>query len=114
MKTGPGAYTLNFNFPGEGNKQYVVGISAAGFNPGFQLGDSRNVCLNPDVLTITSINNLLKPFFDPGSGTLDANGNAIGSIAIGVDGLNVLIHLVAVTVSAGNIDTVSAPTTIKL
>lgn len=114
MKTGPGAYTLNFNFPGEGGKQYVVGLSASGFFPGFQLPDMRNICLNVDVLTIASINNVLKPFFDPGTGTLDANGNATGSIALGVDNLNQLIHLVAVTVSGGNLDTVSDPVVIKL
>lgn len=113
-KAGPGGYVLNFNFPGEGGKQYVVGISASGYYPGLQLADGRNICLNPDALTFTSVNNLLKPYFDPGSGTLDASGNATGSIALGVDGLNVRIHIVVATVSGGNIDTVSDPYVMKL
>lgn len=113
LKTGPGAYTLNFNFPGEGGSSFVSAVSASGFHPGFQLPDGRNVCLNVDALFVTSVQGLLAPFYQ-GAGTLDANGNGSGSIALGADDLGVLVHIVCLTLSGGNITTVSAPYPMKL
>jgi hypothetical protein len=114
LKTGAGAYVLNFNFPGEGGKRYAVGIGVTGYKPGLTLADGRHICLNVDALTFASLHNLLRPAFDPGPGTLDPTGNATGSIALGVDGLNVLLHMVAMTMSSGTIDTISSPTVFKL
>lgn len=113
MKTGAGAYTLNFNFPGEAGYQFVSGVTAAGYSPGVQLPDGRNICINPDVLTVVTVNGLAAPFYQ-GAGVLDANGNGTGSIAVGVDNIGVLIHIVCVTLNGGNIVTVSDPHVMKL
>jgi len=113
MKTGPGAYTLNFNFPGESGNTYVSAVGSSGTIPGFT-ANGLNVCLNVDNLVLLSVQGLLAPFYAGGPGTLDANGNATGTIALGVDNIGITVHIVCATVSGGAIQTVSSPYPVKL
>lgn len=112
-RNGPGAYTLYFDFPGEGGNGYAAAVGASGYHPGIDAG-GLTIGLNLDPLVVASIQGLLRPFFDPGPGVLDANGSATGSIALGRDDLGVLVHVVALTIRGGAIRTVSSPHVMRL
>lgn len=112
-KTGPGAYDINVSFPNEGGATYVLVASAAGYRPGFPL-NGLHVGVNVDNLFVLSAQNALRPFFNPGPGTLDGGGNARGAIALGQDNLGVMIHLVAATIVNFRLNTVSEPQPLKL
>jgi len=80
VKKGTGKWDLNISCPKFPNKAYVAAVSMAGYRPPIPLPSGRKIYLVPDILTGLSLGNLLKPFFDAGPGTLDAGGEAKGSL----------------------------------
>jgi len=82
IKLGKGHHDIYLSCPGFPGKDYVLLLSAAGYRPGLKVPDGRTVHLNLDDFFKLSLNNLLKPYFDPGPLKLDANGLATGSIDV--------------------------------
>lgn len=75
----PGSpYTVNFNFPGQGNSTYVAALSFTQ-RPGIPLSLSQTVNLTPDGLFFAS---LAGAFVTGFQGTLNSAGNATGTILI--------------------------------
>lgn len=114
LKTGAGAYTLSFTFPGEAGAPYAVAASVSGYRPGLLLPDGRSIPLVFDLLTPLTLQNAIRPIFDAGPLVLDGAGSANGSIALGQDDLGALLYLVAVTYDANGIVTISEPHVIKV
>jgi len=80
VATGPRKWRIQLSFPRFPNRAYAMMLSAAGYRPGTPLPDGRRVYLVPDALTVLSARNALRPFFQPGPLTLDANGAAAGHL----------------------------------
>ncbi|MBN2491420.1 MAG: hypothetical protein JXQ29_11285 [Planctomycetes bacterium] len=80
VKIGTGRWQVHASCPDYPGKAYALVLSARGYRPGIKLPDGRRVHLNLDPLSVLSLQNLLRPLFDPGPLTLDASGRAAGLI----------------------------------
>lgn len=76
MDSLPNGRSLHLDFPGEGGRNYVVGLSVAGFRPGFQLADGRAVPLVPDRLTGLCLQGGVPGVIERTTGCLDSKGHA--------------------------------------
>lgn len=116
VKTGTGKWDINLSFPGEAGKGYAVGMSLSGVRPGIILMDGRKINLAIDVLTALTVNNLIPSIFNPGTLTLDANGEAKAGLDVSslgtLGGLRIWIE--ALLIDKGRIGTIADPVGITL
>jgi len=91
------AYNVNFSFPASPGASYIAAMSQS-LRPGITLPDGRTINLAIDLLLLLSVGGI--PGITTGfSGTLDANGKAVGTIALPPGfppGIRVFISAVAV------------------
>jgi hypothetical protein len=96
------------SFPNEPGTAYAVGYSF-GMRPGIAVPDGRRIYLQPDPLLTLSLTDPV--MFPGGQGVLNALGEAVARMRVpnlaGLSGRR--IFAVAVTISGGQIRTISAP-----
>lgn len=66
--------------------QYAVAASLSGVRPGIALADGRRINLVADAVTALTLSNALPTFWNPGPGTLDANGGASATLDLSTVG----------------------------
>jgi hypothetical protein len=102
------AFAALVSSPAEPGAAYVVGFSL-GMRPGISVPDGRRIWLRPDALFAASLAN--RGIFSGCQGALDRNGEAVARMAIprvaALAGLR--FFAAAVTVSGGQVRTISAP-----
>ena len=79
---GPRKWAVLISVPHHPGKTYMAALSLSGVRPGVPLPDGRRINLNPDVLTVASVNNLLPYIWNPGSLVLNARGEALAFLDI--------------------------------
>ena len=101
VKTAPSKWDVLMSCPRYPLKNYVLALSLSGVRPGIPLKDGRTIHIVPDGYTLWSISGALKPFFNGGSGRLDLNGEAKGSIDLSLLGkLNIPIWMQLIVLDA--------------
>jgi hypothetical protein len=80
VKTGPARWTIRLSLPSHAGRRYVAAAGISGVRPPIRLPDGRRIWLNADDVTRLSLLGAARPFFDPGPGALDANGEAAGRL----------------------------------
>ncbi len=68
-------WQFTLDFPGEGGRPYVLGLSLSGFTPGIPV-DTRVIPLQPDDLLRLTLTGGFTAFLQGNIGLLDAGGNA--------------------------------------
>ena len=86
LKVAPHKWSILLSCPRSPGYSYVLAAGISGVRPGIQLGSGRHLNLNLDPLVIASVHNRLPGIWAPGSGTLNALGEARGTV--NVAGLN--------------------------
>jgi len=116
VKMGPRKWVVNIHFPGEAGARYVIGLSATGCRPVTVLPGGRRICLAIDDLTLLSMRGLLHPFFNCGTGILDAGHRATATLDVtGLPAFGGLpVWACALTLTETGIGTISDPIVIKL
>lgn len=112
-------YQILLNFPGDGGKPYVLGLSISGFSPGIPLA-GRVVQLVPDEVFRLSMSGNMAPFFKNNIGNLNTADRALATLDLRtfgklLSGLRVWFAAVVVDLNApGNIGAISKPCVIVL
>ncbi len=115
VRTAPGRWTIHVSFPGEAGNRYVLAASLAGTSPAIPLGDGRRIPLAPDPLVTLTLQDLIKPLFDPGPRVLDAAGEATGSLDLSAfSTLGVPLTLAGLTLSTSGVATIADPIVVRL
>ena len=55
-------------------------MTLSGVRPGVTFPDGRTIFINPDLVTVLTVNSQLPGIFSQGSGILDPNGTAVGKL----------------------------------
>lgn len=115
VKTGAATWDIKLDFPGEGGRLYLLGLSVTGTRPPTTIpSDGRKLFLNMDVLSDLTVNNLLHGIFHPGPGMLDANGRATARLNLAaLPVIRTPIFMVAATFRQGGFGTITSPTAAK-
>ena len=79
---GSGKWDVLISCPSFPNRSYIIALGRSGIRPGVKLPDGRKIYLVPDDLTLPTLNNHLKPFFDAGPLKLDGSGCAMASLNV--------------------------------
>ena len=119
QKTGsPNIYRYDVDVPGQGLRDFVLGLSLSGFTPGIRI-DRRVVQLTLDNVLLLSVQGRLAPFLTKNLGKLNAQGRNTGSppvLDLSTFGTNVLkgmkVWAAVVTVDSSapsNIGVISKP-----
>lgn len=82
VKIGTGRWQVHLSCPDYPRKAYVLVLSASGYRPGVKLPDGRRVHLKLDPLSVLSLQNALRPLFDPGPLILGPTGMAVAQIDV--------------------------------
>jgi hypothetical protein len=82
VKIGTGRWQVHLSCSDYPGKAYVLVLSAVGYRPGVTLPDGRQIHLNLDLLSVLSLQNALRPLFDPGPLTLGPTGAATAQIDV--------------------------------
>jgi hypothetical protein len=108
------AYSISL--PYDGNLPYQVAISGSGTCPGVALPGGRVASLNLDAYTTICLSGQFPSVFQGFSGALSASGAANPVLAIpGIPSLiGLSISTIAVTVTGGNINSITNPVTVVL
>ena len=77
---GAGAWDIQLNCPHHPSKAYLLGMTLSGVRPGVTFPDGRTIFINPDLVTVLTVNSQLPGIFSQGSGILDPNGTAVGKL----------------------------------
>lgn len=115
VRTAPSRWSIRISFPGEGGNRYVLAAGLAGTSPAIPLGDGRRIPLALDPLVTLTLQNLIKPLFDPGPRVLDAAGEATGSLDLSsLPPLGVPLTIAGMTLSTTGVGTVADPIVLRL
>jgi hypothetical protein len=82
--TGKRKWKVLFSAPKFPGKNFVAMMGLSGVRPGIPLPDGRNINLNFDALGYVTLMNLIPAIWSGGSGTLDASGEAVGSLDLSI------------------------------
>jgi len=80
VRTAPNRWDIRLSCPHLPNRRYVLVAGISGVRPAIPLADGRTVNLAFDLITVMTVGNALKPYWDPGPGVLDPNGEAVGRL----------------------------------
>jgi hypothetical protein len=111
----PNHRRIRISFPGDANKSYVLALSLSGCKPGVPLRDGRVIPLNPDNLTVATVQYSLPPLLAGNLGVLNAFDEAVAtmdlnSLGSAVKGLRVWAAALTLDPAApSGISQVSAP-----
>ena len=116
VRTGQASWALKLNLPGEVGKGYVMALSMSGVRPGVTLPDGRRINLTLDTLSLLTVNNLIPSIFNPGTGILNARGEAAGTLNVGALGSlkGMRVWAEALVLDRGTIGTIVDPIGITL
>jgi len=119
LSPGLNRWEFRLDFPGEGGRAHVLGLSYTGFAPGVPLG-SRTVPLVPDPLLALTVTGRFSAFLKGNIGVLDSGGSATAVLdvsALGVALQGVRLWAAAITLDPAapfGIATISKPVIVVL
>jgi len=115
----PNDWDLHLSFPGEGGRNYVLGLSVTGFTPGISIG-GRQIALRPDPVLAMSVSGRLAPYLTNNLGALSPQGEAVARLDLRPFGSalsGTLVWAAAITLdpqAPSGIATISKPIVIVL
>jgi hypothetical protein len=119
LTPGLNRWEFRLDFPGEGRRAHVLGLSYTGFTPGIPLG-ARRVPLVPDPLLALTVTGGFSAFLKGNIGFLDSGGSATAVLdvsALGVSLKGVRLWAAAITLDPAaplGIATISKPIIVVL
>jgi hypothetical protein len=111
---------LSVDFPGEGGRPYMVGVSTSGLRPALTLPDGRVIPLAIDGVTFASLGGALPGILDGAKGQLDAKGHATvildwTALGGGVSGMRLwAVAIVIDPVAASSVAHISDPLRLQI